>query len=97
MTAYHDCSHACSLWLLTTAAHHDCLPRQVRRELHFMPSARLDGLKLRVEEFGKKTTQYYDGSKDNLIYRSASYKPGAAASADGGMPDTSQLRKMTEK
>jgi hypothetical protein len=28
-----------------------------------MPSARLDGLKLRVEEFGKKTTQYYDGSK----------------------------------
>ena len=46
---------------------------------------------------GKKTTQYYDGSKDNLIYRSASYRPGAAASADGGMPDTSQLRKMTEK
>ena len=81
----------------------------LRRELHFMPSARLDGLKLRVEEFGKndstyllwmqllrlyspvyslyhdyqclpgkKTTQYYDGSKDNLIYRSASYKVGAA-------------------
>ena len=30
-----------------------------------------------MEEFGKKTTHYYDGSKDNLIYRSASYKVGA--------------------
>ena len=29
---------------------------------------------LRVEEFGKKTVQTYDGSKDNLIYRSVSYR-----------------------
>ena len=66
-----------------------------RRELHFTPSARLDGLKLRVEEFGKKTSQFYDGSKDNLIYRSASYRQSAAANADSTSADA--LRKMTEK
>ena len=74
---------------------HNC---QVRRELHFMPSARLDGLKLRVEEFGKKTTQFYDGSKDNLVYRSASYHQTGAAAADASAtPDALAPRKMTEK
>ena len=63
-----------------------------------MPSARLDGLKLRVEEFGKKTTQFYDGSKDNLVYRSASYHQTGAAAADASTtPDALAPRKMTEK
>ena len=60
----------------------------LRRELHFSCSARLDGLMLRVEEFGKKCVQTYDGSKDNLIYRSVSYRQSGASPADAS-PETS--------
>ena len=64
----------------------------VRRELHFWASARLDGLLNRTEEFGKKTIQTYDGSKDNVIYRSVSYYQGELHS-----DSLDAYRKMAEK
>ena len=67
----------------------------VRRELHFNSPARLDGLMTRVEEFGKKTVQTYDGSKDALVYRSVSYRQSGISPTDTS-PEAS-LRKMTEK
>lgn len=67
----------------------------MRRELHFMHSSRLDGLMLRIEEFGKKCVQTYDGSKDNLIYRSVSYRISGVSPTDTS-PENS-FRKMAEK
>ena len=66
-----------------------------RRELHFYPSARLDGLYLRVELIGKKTYMKFDGSNSPLVYRSVSFIDGEAATAD--MAPDRNIRKMAEK
>lgn len=64
-----------------------------RREFHFYSSARLDGLVSRVELFGVKTTHTYEGSRDTLLLRSASY----SAAMEGARSDEPQIRKMTER
>ena len=65
----------------------------VRREFHFYDSARLDGLKSRVEIFRVKTTLTYSGERDTLLMRTVSY---AEPSEDSESTDP-VIRKMTER
>jgi len=67
-----------------------------RREFYFYSSARLDGLVSRIEKFGRKTSQTYEGSRDTLIFRSASYMPAEESTAPR-RGDELQIRKMAER
>ena len=69
----------------------------VRRELFFYASSRLDGLLSRTENFGAKTVQLYDGSKDALVYRSVAYKEGRSAGDGIGGDADGGIRKLAEK
>ena len=69
----------------------------VKRELFFYASSRLDGLLSRTENFGAKTVQLYDGSKDALVYRSVAYKEGRSAGDGIGGDADGGIRKLAEK
>lgn len=64
----------------------------VRREAHFYDTARLDGLKSRVEVFRIKTTLTFSGERDTLLMRTLSY---AQPPEDSGSEPV--IRKMTER
>lgn len=65
----------------------------VRREVHFYDTARLDGLKSRVEVFRVKTTLTFSGERDTLFMRTLSY----AEPAEGSKSTEPVIRKMTER
>lgn len=77
------------------------------RIFRFYSAARLDGLLLREEAIGRKTTEHYVGRDDRLVYRSVTFDADGAPGAGGGgvgigiggKEGTSELTilKMTEK
>ncbi len=44
-----------------------------KREMHFYPTTRLDGLVKREILLGKKVIEIYEGRDDRLVYRSATF------------------------
>jgi hypothetical protein len=60
---------------------YDCLG--MLREQSFYVEARLDGLKCRSEEIGKKIVEHYEGRPDHLIYRSINVMSQEQAAASG--------------
>ncbi|GMI05467.1 hypothetical protein TrVE_jg4585 [Triparma verrucosa] len=74
-----------------------------RREMHFYVNARLDGLKCREEDVGKKIIERFEGRGDRLVYRSIKVKENVDGSKStfllqGGMQNNDLLvLKMTEK
>ena len=75
-----------------------------RREIDFYISARLDRLKRREEELGKKITEYYEGRTDRLTFRSvilSTNKADAGARSSytlpgGGLAPELYVLKMTQ-
>jgi len=65
-----------------------------RREMHFYADARLDGLKSRIEVFGKKTVEEFEGRDDRLIYRSVTFDGKVKKGSDS---TDLTIRKLTEK
>ena len=75
-----------------------------RREMHFYVNARLDGLKCREEDIGKKIIENFEGRGDNLIYRSIKVQENTDGRSKstfqipGGMQNNELIvLKMTEK
>lgn len=72
----------------------------VRRRMRFLPAARLDGLQMREEHFGRKTIETYVGRDDRLVYRSVTFDEASAASAAlvaGAKDAEPAIVKMAEK
>lgn len=79
-----------------------------KREIDFYVSARLDRMKRREEEIGKKISEYFEGRTDRLVFRSvnlSAQKADAGARpililnqprADGGAPRELFVLKMTQ-
>ena len=72
--------------------------------MHFYVNARLDGLKCREEDVGKKIIERFEGRGDNLVYRSIKVKENLDGTnkstflLQGGMQNNDLLvLKMTEK
>jgi hypothetical protein len=70
-----------------------------KRELHYYTSARIDGLVKRVDEFGQKCMEYFEGRDDKLIYRSVSVTPDRDVTGGKSTYLLGELviHKMTEK